>query len=125
MLQLEFTTNPNGKLFQDVFVDIRLASQAFTEGTPVQIIFKGTALGEALIEEVSQVSFSGISKTIALINCGRSVAYQHTLLSRYYNQGKPIVFSQFNILVLRWSHRLPVQSELISEWWNNKSYSTI
>ncbi len=124
MIQLDFTSNPNGKLFQDVFIDIRLASQAFTEGTPVQIVFKGIVLGDVIIEEVSQVSFSGISKTIALINCGRSVAYQHTLLSRYYNQGKPIVFSQFNILVLRWTYRRPAQTELITEWWNSKTYST-
>ncbi len=126
MIQLDFTTNPNGKLFQDVFIDIRMASQAYTEGAPVKIVYKGIELGEARIEEVTAFNCGTLSNVTSFLNCGRSAAYQRTLISRYYNKGYPADYLLLNILVLRWDRRdMQAQSALIQQWWDEKKYSTL
>lgn len=121
MLQLDFTSNPNGKLFNDCFGDIRLRSNSFLVGTECEITYRNQFIGHAKIEVARSFSFSKITDAVAYLNCGRPAGYQRTLLNRYYNAGKMLHDETIlQHLVFRWITRHQNQSILLKEWWDDK-----
>lgn len=119
MLQLDFTTNPNGKLFNDIFGDIRLYSHAFAEGTECEVYYKEQRLGTAVIETMRTFPFSRISDVVAYLNCGHPAPYQAALLNRYYNGGKMLAADAvLSHMVLRYTSRnMETQNILMKHYW--------
>jgi len=122
MLQIDFTSNPNGKLLNDFFGDIRLKSQAFFSETECEIFFKGNSLGFASIETIRNFPIARLSEAASLLNCGKPVAYQVALLNRFYNGGKPLAAdTMLSHLIFTWTKRnIAAQAELIKEFWDSK-----
>lgn len=87
MLTFEFSNNHNGKLFNNIFGDIRLKGE-FSTGDEVEIIYRGIKMGNATIAHIRTFTFSRLSEAASLLNCGRSVPYQAAMLNRYYNRGQ-------------------------------------
>lgn len=123
MLSIDFTSNPNGKLFCDIFSDIRLFSASFEPSTECEISLSGQLMGFATIVKAEKISFCHISDSFALINCGKPAPYQASLLNRYYNAGKMLPAETiFQIISFRWIQRIAeVQNILIKEWWENQT----
>jgi len=127
MLQFDFTSNPNGKLFNDIFGDIRLRSNSFQAGTECEISYHGQFMGYAKIEVVRSFPFSKLNDAASYLNCGKPTPYQASLLTRYYNGGKMISAETiFQIIIFRWIERkMEAQNILIQEWWDSKQTNKV
>lgn len=126
MLTIDFTSNPNGKLFNDCFGDIRLFNYSFQVGTECEICFRGQFLGYAKIEVARSFTFSRLNDAVSFLNCGRCAPYQASLLNRYYNGGKMLdPDTHLQHLVFSWIQRTEEQDILMKDWWESKSISKI
>ena len=121
MLTIDFSTNPNGKLFADLFSDIRMKSLAFEPGTECEIMYRSIFMGYAKIEETRSFPFARISDVAALLNCGKRAAYQAAMLNKFYNKGEMLAPETIlQHIVFSWISRSRAQEEMIKEWWNEK-----
>ena len=122
MLSFDFTNNPNGKLINDTFGDIRLKGE-FNVGDECLITLKGVEMGYATIEEIRIFSFSRLTNAASLINCGKPAHYQAALLNRYYNRGEilPPDCLLAHIIFHYMVRNIDNQSAMLKEWWENKT----
>lgn len=128
MIQLDFSTNPNGKLFCDIFHEIRINSQALATGVKCEIMHKGMFLGYAEILAVKNFQFSRLDDSDAYVNCGFPAPYQAALLNRYYNAGRLLpsdtIFSKLTLNYI--TRNMEATNILLKDYWNykNKLYAT-
>jgi len=127
MLTIDFSTNANGKLFCDVFSDIRLYNDSFEPCTECEIILRGQLMGIAKIESANKFHFYALNNGASIINCGKPAPYQKKLLTNFYNRGLPInPDTIFQNIVFRWIERNgSVQNVLIKEWWENQTCKVV
>ncbi|MES2457210.1 MAG: hypothetical protein V4594_16770 [Bacteroidota bacterium] len=120
MLQLKFSSNPNGKLLGDIFGDIRLADyEKFQSGNIIEIKLKKDVIGKAQVIGYKDFAFTRLTDTLSHMNCGREAAYQAKLLKNYY-QGLGDD-SQLMHIVFKWVARyMEFQEALIADWWQSK-----
>jgi hypothetical protein len=121
MLQIDFSSNPNGKLLNDHFGEIRLKSASLCSETECEILFKHQSIGFANITSIRNFPINRLSDAAAYLNCGKSAAYQVALLNRYYNGGKPMPpDTMLSHLILSWTKRdIPAQEELFKDFWKS------
>lgn len=120
MLQLKFSTNPNGKLFSDIFGDIRLADyEKFQAGNIIEIKLKKDVIGKVKVIGAKDFSFVRLTDTIAHMNCGREASYQARMLKSFYEGiGDD---SQLMHIVFKWVTRnMELQEALMADWWQAK-----
>ncbi len=120
MLQLKFSTNPNGKLFTDIFGDIRLADyEKFQAGNVMEVQLKKTIIGKVQVVGYKDFSFIRLTDTLSHMNCGREAAYQARMLKSFYQGINDD--TQLMHIVFKWAPRyMEHQEELIKDWWQTK-----
>lgn len=85
MEQVKFTTNANGKLFNDRFSDIRFFESAkYKENIILQALYNSREFGYVKVISMRLFSFSQINDPISFLNCGKYAAQQADLLRREY-----------------------------------------
>lgn len=121
MLQLTFSQNWNGKLFNDCFGDIRLHDpQLYIVGHQVEVIEKSMYHGIAEIVAVRNFKYRQIRDVLAFLNVGKPAHYQAELIKRFsgFNLNEETLLDH---IVLRYVERQKeTQSNLMQLWWNNK-----
>lgn len=122
--QLKFTSNPNGKLFADVFGDIRLADfEKFKHGNEIEIHLNKHEMGVVEVVGYKDFSFTRLTDTMSVMNCGHGSAYQASLLRRFYdNKDRKLNDdSMLMHIVMKWKRRnMLVHDTLMAEWWKSK-----
>lgn len=123
-MQLIFNDNPNGKLFLDIFSDIRIAdSFKFSIGNEMEVVLRNKPLGFVKVVGYKEFSFKRLTDTLAHVNCGRSAVYQAKLLNSYYSKGGALLQpdTTFYWVVFKWTTRnLTQQSTLLEDFWKTK-----
>jgi hypothetical protein len=126
MLQIEFTSNYNGKLLTDFFPDIRAYNpEIHFVGSRFQAIYKSISLGTIEIRAVRPFPYHRLTDTCAFLNIGKPVSYQAKLVDNYYNHGQPCSMDfKLAQIVFTWAERdVPAQTELLIDWWDEKKKS--
>jgi hypothetical protein len=120
MQQINFSSNSHGKLFLDVFEDIRLADDfKFIAGNTLEVLLKNKSLGYAQVLAVKAFNFNKISDTLAFVNCGHHAAYQAAILQKIY--GQLTNESRICTVVLKYTQRNIEQHQLLlQDWWQTK-----
>lgn len=120
-LQVKFSSNPNGKLFQDYFGDIRLPDEKFTVGNTMDVYFKSNNIGRVQIVATKDFKICNLTDSLSLINIGKHARYQVDLLNRYYATAKLNGESIMRYVVFKWVVRdLQYHQSLLQEWWQSK-----
>lgn len=122
MLELRFTDNFNGKLFLDLFGDIRMADDIYKVGTPVEVMLRNNFLGYAQIISRRDFSLKRLTEVASQINCGKGIMYQAKLLNSYYNGNKPMhPDTTLCQIVVRYTQKnMPVMQPLLHDWYENQ-----
>jgi hypothetical protein len=124
MVNLEFTENWNGKLFNDVFTDIRPHNpDIFFVGNEMEVMENSIYHGIAEVVAVRQLPFHKINDVIAFANMGRAAAYQAELLKRSFTKSQ-IAENEMLLDYIAFSYterNIETQSELMSHWWETKN----
>ncbi len=120
--QLKFSTNPNGKLFLDIFGDVRLYDDAkFRVGKILEPTFKNSSLGYVEIIAVRVFKYSHIRDVFSFLNCGKHPAYQASLLQKFYPEEAFNADTRLMHIVFQYTTRnLTYHQELLKEWWEVK-----
>lgn len=122
MLQVKFTSNPNGKLFNHRFSDIRLSDQEkYAVGNILAVQLSSKELGYVKVISFREFEFRQINDTVAYLNCGQPAAYQAELLTRYYfTTCKLQPRTKMIQIVFEYTQRdLQQHKYLMQEWWND------
>lgn len=120
---ISFTTNPNGKLFNDHFGDIRLAdADKYYNGNTLEIRLKNQMLGIAQIMASREFRFNQISDVLSYLNIGKPAAYQADLLKRYYQQEASFTSdARFVHIILKYTYQnLNAHAAFLQDWWQTK-----
>ena len=123
MLQLKYSENPNGKLFMDVWGDIRLADYSkFAPGQVLEICLRKHEMGIAEVIGYKEFTLKRLNDTTSHMNSGLPVYKQTGKLKFYYqNTGKLDDDTIMMHVVLKWKQRnMAVQAELMADWWRSK-----
>lgn len=123
-MTINFSNNWNGKLFNDCFSTIRLYnSDTFYLGAEIDIQLKRQELGTAKIVAVRKFRFEQIDDFIGFTETGKPAAYLSTITKKFYLnhfQLTPGVY--LHHIVFQYIKRnIPVQTELIKHWWDEKT----
>jgi hypothetical protein len=126
MLQLDFSSNWNGKLFNDTFSDIRLHNPDINFlGNEMEVMEKSIYHGIVKIVAVRSFPYYKINDVLAFINVGKPAAYQAEILKRCYAKNQAIQPDmQLDHIVFTYTKRnIETQSQLLTEWWQTKQYA--
>lgn len=122
--QLKFTSNPNGKLFADVFGDIRLADyDKFKHGTEIEVHFNKHEMGVVEVIGYKDFAFKRLTDTLSMMNSGYGCAAQMKMLKNFYEtkERKLTEDTLFMHIVMKWKRRnMPVHDALMADWWAEK-----
>lgn len=127
MDSINFTSNPNGKLFNDIFGEIRLRDSKHLLFNEFQLEYRGQVLGTALVEFVSRISVGHLSDSICLLTTGKTALQEMTELNRRHNFGKELPpHTLLHLLIFRYTERnIENQNILMKDWWESKINSHI
>lgn len=129
-MRLQFSTNPNGKLFADTFSDLRLHdAERFQVGAVVEPYYKGMQMGTARIVALRTIEYRHISDVLAYLVCGKPAPYLAALMRSFYESQQAIEpHTRFDHLVLQWhSRNHEAHAWHLKEWWQevqNRQYNT-
>jgi hypothetical protein len=122
---ITFTTNPNGKLFNDNFSDIRLADgEKYFPGNSLEVKLKNHALGIVQIMACREFKYNQITDVLAYLNIGKPAAYQADLLRRYYANVETLTNdSRLVHIVFKYTwQNISAHQTLLQDWWQNKQH---
>ncbi len=120
---ISFSTNPNGKLFNDHFGDIRIADiEKYYCGNVLELRLKNQVMGIVQVVAVREFKFHNISDILSYLNIGKPAAYQADLLKRYYlHQENLTSDSKLVHIAFHYTYRnINVHANLLQEWWQSK-----
>lgn len=127
MYTLYLHDNFNGKFFSDHFTHVTVADAEFYEGAEMNLRHRGTELGIIKVEALRSFPFSELSDVVSLINTGKPVQFQASLLNREHNGGKTLDRNTLlqHIVFSYVQRNLDAQNDLIEEWWNEKKVNAL
>lgn len=116
---INFTANPNGKLFCTTFIDIRKPGDKYYIGNKVDVTFKNILFGTVVIKTVKHITAMDIGDVLSYANCGHSKPYQMAILSKFYNNCADMPSSTpFTIILLEYTSRnMEVQNNYMQNYW--------
>jgi hypothetical protein len=122
---MEYSHNPNGKLFADVWSDLRLSNpDKYYPGSELEIIYRGALMGYAKVVAVRRVQFKTLRDALSFLVQGRPAHYTASVLKRMYGKIEPD--DMIDHVVLAYTKRnLENQSSLIADWWKTKNETSI
>lgn len=124
---MKFTSNPNGKLFPNVFQDVRMPNEKYTVGNVLQILYRSQTLGYAKVVAERTFPYNRLVDTFSFMNCGKHAAYQASIISNMYA-------SNYNLkpdtrlvhVVMQWTERnTELFESMLTEWWQGVKCSTV
>lgn len=120
MQTLNYTANWNGKLFADMWNDVRLAdADKFYHGAELEILFKNKPIGIAEVIVVKKFQFRYVNDILAYIDIGKPAQYLAGMLKKYYAGINPDTV--LDHMILKWIKRdIDAQAELMKAWWESK-----
>lgn len=120
MHQLKFSSNANGKLFADVFGDIRLSDyEKFMINNSIEVWVGNDCWGIAEVVGYKDFMFKNIKDSIAIMNCGKGAAYQAILLKKFYGDLAPD--ASIMHIVFKWTIRYTeIQEPRLKDFWQNR-----
>lgn len=102
--QIDFSSNHNNKLFNEVFTTIRKKSAKYQVGKEYEIYIGKHHLGRAEILYISERHLTQQTNEImSLLDCGKSKSYLLQLMSNMY--GKHIVQEMMYYITIRYISR--------------------
>ena len=120
MNQLNFSSNPHGKLFLEFFQDCRLQDEEkYLIGNVFEIVLRGKLLGVAKIVALRPFVYGKIADTFSFMNCSKHAAYQAAVLNKFY-QHECVLQPDTRLvqIVFQYTERnIEVQQGLLQEWW--------
>lgn len=127
METVNFTSNPNGKLFNDRFADIRLGGMPFIQEAEFEAVYRGQFLGTVKIESIKRFRLRELNDADCLLACAKTAFEQAAILNRYYNAGEMLPADLvFYLIIFQYTDRcFETQNILIKEWWGTKSHSNV
>lgn len=127
MQTINFTSNPNGKLFTDRFAEIRLGGMPYIQDAEFEANYRGQLLGTVKIESIKRFKFIELSNTDCLLAFGKMASDQAAILNRHYNAGEMLPHDLvFYFIIFQYTERcLETQSILIKEWWASKQTNKV
>lgn len=127
MNRINFTSNPNGKLFADIFSDVRLHDpERFFPAAKMDVYLKGMQMGTVQVVSFRSIEFRQITDILAYLVCGKPAAYLAALLRSYYeNQITFTRHTQLDHIVFQWTSRNEeAHAHHLTEWWRAKTHQT-
>ena len=123
--QLKFSTNPNGKLFADTFVDIRLADyERYSKESRLQVLINKHELGVVEVIGFKDFRLEKLTHCLSMYNCGQGVKHQKMLLHKYYDTKEKEVTLDTMIMAItfKWHYRnMEQHNQLMERWWAEKN----
>lgn len=119
-MQVNFSSNPHGKLFPAFFQDVRLRDEEkYLLGNVHEIILNRKLLGVAKVVAVRSFRFSNLNDTFSFMNCGKHAAYQAAMLEKFYvHETKMEADTPLVQVVWHWEEReMELFEFLLKEWW--------
>jgi hypothetical protein len=123
MQEINFLENYNGKLFNDIFMDIKLKNpELYGNGKEFDILLRNIHLGTAKIEAIIDLSNSRVKDIFSFLNCGKPAAYQIGLLNQLHGHGRSFAPDQQLVVIgFKYTERnFENQAALLTEWWKTK-----
>lgn len=120
---ISFTNNPNGKLFNDNFSDIRLADgEKYYPGNNLEVRLKNQLLGIVQVMATRDFKYNQISDVLSYLNIGKPAAYQADLLKRYYMNVETLTNdTRLTHIVFKYIYQnIDLHAALLKDWWKNK-----
>lgn len=122
--QLKFSKNPNGKLFTDVWGDIRLADyERYSAGSKLQVVVNKHEMGVVEVVGFKDFRLQKLTHCLSMFNCGQGVKHQKMLLHKYYDTREKEINDDtvFMFVTFKWVHRnMEEQEQLMEDWWADK-----
>lgn len=120
MQQVNFSSNPNGKLFPSFFMDVRLHDdERFVIGNVHEIMLNRKLLGVAKVVAVKTFKYSYINDVFSFMNCGKHAAYQTAMVKKFYQHELNFeADTRLMQIVWHWELReMELFETLLKEWW--------
>jgi len=123
MHQLLLPSNPNGKLFLDMFSIIEPAdSTTFYPGAKFEVYYKTIFFGRAEIVAIDSFEFRAMSEAVALLASGQSRSSLRKLLVQKHGiDGTLPTTAEFYHITLQYTYRdVDNQGTMLHEWWRER-----
>lgn len=124
MQTISYSQNWNGRIFLDNFSDVRLRDdEKFYIGNTLNIMLKGSSVGEVEIVAMRFFRFKQITDVLAWTICGKPAPYLAEVLKRLYKSETDInPETELVHLVLHYKYRhIQNQSPFLQDWWREKT----
>jgi len=120
LLTVNYTNNFNGKLFCDVWGDVRLHDEEkFFPSNIIEVHYKNKTIGTAQVMAVRTFEFKQIRDALAFLDCGKPSYYLASLLQKFYGPLQPQ--DKLDHIVLKYTNRnIELQEQMIKDWWQHK-----
>lgn len=123
-MTINFSHNWNGKLFLDFFGTVRLhCAEKYYVGNEMELEFKNHSMGTVRVAAVRKFRFENINDVLSHLDVGKPAAYLSNLMRRFYEKQVTITPDlEFDHIIFQYIKRnIPVQTELIKHWWDEKT----
>jgi hypothetical protein len=117
----KFSGTMNGRLFSEVFHDVRSFSpEKYKEDVLHEIFLRGKSLGLAEVVAVRKIYFREIRNPLSFLITGKPAHYMAAILNKMYaREGKKLhPEKELMHVIWKWKKReLKMQQFFLEEWW--------
>ena len=124
-MEINFTHNYNGKLFQECFGSVQLQDlERFKIGNQFTCMYNGRNMGDIIVVAVKPFLFKYITDVLSYIECGQPAHYLAELMRQEASGQKekidPMTILQ-HVIFSYTERNTDMHTFLLKEWWQAKT----